>query len=481
MGTGHVMRCLSLAQAWQDMGGTVTLLSRDLPLWLAERMRAEGISLRSLSPGVDDAAETARAAAEADWAVLDGYQFDESFCDHVVSQAGHTLMLDDFGQLQHYTAELVLNQNISASEALYEGRGPRSAFLLGCSHALLRREFRQSPPLEDASARCERVLVTLGGSDPDNVTSKVIGALAMLPDLEAKVIVGAVNPRRGALQQMCLATGGRITVVPPVEQMTPLMDWAQLAVSAGGTSVLELASRGLPTVLIAIADNQTDICRTMHERGIMTSCGWHEDVTTSGLAEVLRQAASEASSAQRRSFRERGMKLVDGRGALRVCREMKGRSAMALVKVRRAAEHDVRPIFEWANDPETRSVSFQQGVIPWDTHQAWFTRKLADPSCRLLVAEDSSGTAFGMVRFDVGGDEAAISINLAPEHRHRGLGTAVLLAACRAWLAEGRTSVVTALVKPGNEASLRAFQRAGFERVQDVDEAGQRAVCMVLR
>lgn len=481
MGTGHVMRCLALAQAWQDMGGETTLLSHALPAALAERMAAEGVHLQVLPDAAADAFETGRAAAEADWLVVDGYHFGPSYFAHVIQAARHTLMLDDLGQLPHFSAELILNQNISACESMYFSRDKGTSLLCGCSYALLRREFRRAHVVRGTSAACERVLVTLGGSDPENVTQKVINALEAVPQLRAKVVLGAANPRREALQEYCKARGGHIELVPPVEDMVPLMDWAHLAVSAGGTSVLELASRGVPTILLATADNQRAVCETMHANRVMLSVGWHEDASIDMLAATIRHLASEDGRGLRGEFTMRGTALVDGRGAPRVAREMMARDAMTSVRVRRAGAVDVQRVFDWANDPVTRSVSFDRREIPWEVHQAWFAKKLDDASCWLLIGEDTVGRALGMVRFDVDDRIATISINLAPEHRQRGIGTALLLVACREFMSSGAASGVTALIKPDNLASQRAFHRAGFEPAPDVDVAGQRALCMVLK
>lgn len=480
MGTGHVMRCLALAQAWQDMDGEATLLSRDLPPALAERASAEGIRPLPLPDESDDLRETSKAAAEANWVVIDGYHFDASFSEGVNRTARHVLLIDDLAQLPRYPAELILNQNITASEVMYAGCDSGTGLLMGCRHALLRREFRRPLPERDALAGCERVLVTLGGSDPDNVTLKVIDALMLLPRLHARVIVGSANPHRESLLQRCNAASGRIEVFPMVQDLVPMMDWAQLAVSAGGTSVLELASRGVPAVLIAIAGNQRAICETMHRDKVMVCAGWHEDLNADALASVIGELAADLSAPRRADFAARGPQLVDGRGAARVAREMMARDAMTAVRIRPAAMEDARRVMEWANDPVTRSVSFHQGQITWEEHRAWFASRLDDSSCRLMIGEDAAGTAIGMLRFDVEHEDATISINIAPEHRRRGLGTALILVACRELLDTGGARRIRALIKPGNSESLRAFRRAGFESAPGVDVAGQGALCMVL-
>lgn len=481
MGTGHVMRCLALAQAWQDLGGEATLLTRDLPPGLAERMASESVALLPLPAARDDLQETCNASADPDWVVLDGYGFDAAYCNRVVTQARHVLIVDDLGLASPYTSELILNQNITARAALYPARAAHSELLCGGTYALLRREFRRPVMARDASAPCTRVLVTMGGSDHHNVTLKVIEALARVPNLLVKVVAGAANPHLESLQRRSGESGGRIEVLRSVDDMVAWMDWAQIAVSAGGTSILELASRGVPTLLVATADNQRDICSEMHTQGVMAFAGWHEDVTEDSLASTVRHLTSDAGERQREEFSTRGMALVDGRGAMRVAREMLARDAMLTVKVRPATPEDATRVFEWANDPETRAVSFTQSRILWEEHQSWFSRKLADPRCHLMIGENAAGAAIGMVRFDTEAATADVSINLAPDHRSRGLGTTLLRVACRELSRKGAAREVRALIKPGNAASQCAFKHAGFEPAADVDVAGQRALCMVLK
>lgn len=481
MGTGHIMRCIALAQAWQDMGGSVTLLAREIPEPLADRVRREGIALLPPELQRADIDATCAAAEQADWVVLDGYQFDTAYCTALCRSAARVLFVDDLGQLEHYPSALVLNQNITADAATYAQHETGTGLLLGGRYALLRREFHSPAPERDAAAAVERVLVTLGGSDPDNVTAKVIEVLLTLPRIHARVILGAANPRRESLAALCLPSAGRIELLPPVENMVPLMDGAQMAISAGGTSVLELASRGLPALLIAIADNQLAICQMMRERGVMDYVGWHQDVSVQALAAAVASLSEAGAAARRARFMEQGRAMVDGRGALRVAREMMARSAAAAVSVRVATMDDARAVLDWANDPVTRSVSFMQTQIEWETHAAWFARRLADSAgCRLLIGLDQVGQRLGMVRFDIVDGTATISINVAPEHRGRGLGTALILVACHELLQGDAAREIRALIKPDNAASRIAFQRAGFIAAADEVVAGQCALCMVL-
>jgi RimJ/RimL family protein N-acetyltransferase len=123
---------------------------------------------------------------------------------------------------------------------------------------------------------------------------------------------------------------------------------------------------------------------------------------------------------------------------------------------------DARRIWVWSNDRETRRHSFCTAAIPWSDHLPWLERKLADPRCRFYIAE-TDGRPIGQVRFDREDDDSAvISISIDPDHRGRGLGTAAIRAAIARLQQDAPVTVVHALIKKTNPASLRAFHNAGF-------------------
>lgn len=131
--------------------------------------------------------------------------------------------------------------------------------------------------------------------------------------------------------------------------------------------------------------------------------------------------------------------------------------------MRAAIAEDVRRIWEWRSDPATRAASFTSDPIPYADHVQWFTRALASPAFRFVIAVDEAENPVGFVRFRLEGDEAEISVGIDPARRGEGYGAAAILAATRRLLRAGEAKRVRALVKAGNEASLRAFGRAGYE------------------
>ncbi len=207
IGTGHVMRCLALAQAWQDAGGTASLAVAELPDALVPRVTAEGISLSRVqaTPGCpEDAGETVAQAhrLRADWVVIDGDRFGCDFLGTVRSAGFRVLLLDDFADRESFPADLIVNPNLDDDGEPYRKRGAIAPLLMGPSYVLLRREFRQGAGKREILQTGNRILVTLGGSDPENLTPKIAEALVHFSDLDVTVIAGAGYDKGDELRKL---------------------------------------------------------------------------------------------------------------------------------------------------------------------------------------------------------------------------------------------------------------------------------------
>jgi UDP-2,4-diacetamido-2,4,6-trideoxy-beta-L-altropyranose hydrolase len=330
IGLGHVMRCLALAQAWQDRGGTACFVRAGTADVFDERLAAEGVGLRRIGcvTGSAEDADAARALARelnAAAVVLDGYHFNTAFQARLRGDAVKLLCVDDNAHAGEYVADWVLNQNLHAEPALYARRAPHTRLLLGTQLALLRREFtrwRDWP--RETPARIRRLLVTLGGSDPDNVTGTVIAALERLSlsDLEVVVVVGGASLHYETLRASLRLPGASLR--RNVSDMPELMRWADLAVTAGGSTCWEAACLGLPLCSLVIVENQLASARRLASTGAAEviepgGAGWDTDK----LAGVLNDLAH--NSARRAQMTTVGRALVDGRGAERVAAIMAGK------------------------------------------------------------------------------------------------------------------------------------------------------------
>ncbi|HLY08072.1 MAG TPA: UDP-2,4-diacetamido-2,4,6-trideoxy-beta-L-altropyranose hydrolase [Planctomycetota bacterium] len=464
IGAGHVMRCLALAQAWQEDGGDVILLSSPgIEPWIP-RLEAEKIRVRRMDevPGSrEDAAGMAALVREtsAVWAVLDGYAFTPEY-QGLLGQAGVTfLFIDDEPRDPSPAAALTLHPGLQSREGGSHRGGARRTLLEGGRHLLLRKEFlpwrtwtRAVPP---AAAR---ILITLGGSDPDNLASRVVEAIGMCRTRawEAMLVVGPSNPHGAELQARIEEQRLPIRVRRGADDMASLMSWADVAVSAAGSTSWELAFMGLPAVLVVSADNQRTVAASMTEAGVAVSLGEASALGPEAIADHLDRLGGDAPL--RGEMSRKGRILVDGGGARRVVARMHS----ALLEFREARAEDARLLWEWANDPEIRSVSFTPEAIPWERHLDWFRQKLGSSACILLIVTDVSGHPLGQIRFDLEDREAVVSVSLSRESRGRGWGAPLIERACRRVFESSRADVIHAYIKESNPASEQAFQAAGF-------------------
>lgn len=477
MGTGHVMRCLALAQAWQDAGGRACFAMADSTAAIRARVAAEACDVADIAAEggtAADAFQTVEFAKEnkCEWAALDGYQFGEEYQRALKEGGLRVLFLDDYGHSKKYVADLVLNQNTSASASLYENRNSDTRLLLGPRYCLLRREFgawrnwkREIPNIG------RRVLVTMGGSDPENVTASAIDALAgvEVEGLEAVVVVGGSNPHADVLGRMAAESGKKIRVLRDVSDIAERMAWADVAVSSAGTTCWELCLLALPSILVDVAENQTALATEMGRRGYAIHIGRPKQLSVSKLTAQIESLARDES--RRREFSIRCLELVDGRGAERVVLAMTEK-----LRLRNAHENDCRLLWEWANDPQVRAAAFSSTPISAEQHEVWFAGKMNDSNCLILIAEDDAGASVGQFRVDwVSDEDGEIDVSVASEFRGEGYGS-ILIELGVATVFAHKGARLHAFVKTDNESSRRAFERAGFANLGEKKVREQQAI-----
>jgi UDP-2,4-diacetamido-2,4,6-trideoxy-beta-L-altropyranose hydrolase len=255
--------------------------------------------------------------------VVDGYPFGTEFQGAVRKAVRPTLVIDDHGQAGRYDADFLLDQNLGADPSAYANVATGTRLLLGPRFALLRREFLERRRAEKTIPReASRVLVTLGGGDPDNVTLMVMRALDRIDagPPEVVVAVGGANERRDELTREAERLQAPIKVKYDAADMPALMAWADVAVSAGGTTCWELAFMGVPGVALVQAENQRPIAERLDAAGIVQNLGRATDCDEEA---VSRAVAALCSSAERReTMSRRGRALIDGRGGERVVEEL---------------------------------------------------------------------------------------------------------------------------------------------------------------
>ena len=312
IGSGHLMRCLTLAERLRKDGTDVHFISRDLAGSLHRLVEEHGFLLHLLPqhevdpnltgytawltvPQVVDAEETGEILSRmqpVSRLIVDSYALDAVWEQRLRPLVREIFVIDDLANRRH-DCDMLLDQNFYREmRHRYDGVVPPACkLLLGPSHALLREEFYEAREhLRERDGILRRILVFYGGSDTTGETEKAIRALLQLqlPSVAVDVVVGGSNPRRASIENLC-AAHDFLHYHCQVSNMAELMAHADLCLGAGGTTTWERCFLGLPAIVTAVAENQIQICEDCAEAGYICYLGRWDEVRQEDIAAAVQK------------------------------------------------------------------------------------------------------------------------------------------------------------------------------------------------
>ncbi len=351
IGSGHVMRCLTLASALRQYGHECLFVSRNHDGNLGAQIESKGFKLSLIEtesePGLQessdsndysgwlgvtknlDADDTTRilSAEDVDWLVLDHYALDSEWVRRVASkiQPGKVLVIDDLADRPHW-CHLLLDQNLGRSAGDYAALVPEGCTLLvGTRYALLRdefREWREESLQRRAGASVRRILLSLGGVDKDNITGSVIRLLAdngvLGHEVELDVVLGSAAPHLEEVKAQLKTVPFKAELHVNVSNMAEHMARADLAIGAAGGTAWERCALGLPTIIIVLADNQLTGARGLEDAGaayVIDDIGVIPDQLPAMIKKLLDPETISRMSASASA-------ICDGKGVSRVVEAM---------------------------------------------------------------------------------------------------------------------------------------------------------------
>ncbi|WP_416426106.1 UDP-2,4-diacetamido-2,4,6-trideoxy-beta-L-altropyranose hydrolase [Pseudomonas sp. App30] len=324
IGSGHVARCLTLARHLHKQGAQVTFASLTLPGHRLVDLAAQGWGTYAMKPGPgsDDIEvllpwqadiDALKHVGRFDWVIVDHYGLDARWETAARAFAPRVMAIDDLANRKH-SADLLLDQNLTASAEAYQGLlAPGCTTYFGPRHALLGPAFEALRV--SIRPRVQRVLVNFGGFDASGNTLKAMAALDGLADLEVDFVTGHGTPDWEHLQAY-VATRPNWVLHGFVEDFAALMATADLFIGAGGGTSWERAAMGLPTLCMAVAHNQQANAELMAHARAHVYLGDAAEVSSQALRQAVLGLLDDAG--RRRALAENSRALVDGLGALRL-------------------------------------------------------------------------------------------------------------------------------------------------------------------
>jgi UDP-2,4-diacetamido-2,4,6-trideoxy-beta-L-altropyranose hydrolase len=495
IGSGHIMRCLTLAEELRDVGAEVHFMFRAHPgnlnglIWekgfqchelpgAPESVQTSGKSQDSRSEYADwlgvsqqrDAAETIKAIGNEypDWLIVDHYGLDEEWEKLLRPHIAKIMVIDDLADRRH-DCDLLLDQNffIDAEKRYDELASPSCTKFLGPNYALLRNEFSETRKLlPSRSGEVKRVFVFLGGVDSENLSAKVLEALSTpeLAHLAVDIVIGKQNPNRKELDKL-VAVRDRTTLHVQIQNIAELMGRADLAVGAGGSTTWERLCLGLPTIVIAVAENQISPSKSLHQEGIVSLIGDQKNIHVDDIRKSLSEMIRDETGLK--ALSKKAAAMVNGEGARKVAQFLTDEIDSGTLIMRKATVEDCTLYWHWANDPDVRQSAFHREPITWDHHQKWFQKMLNQTDVDMFVMDSPFGPV-GQLRLEGSTAGKIISYSLGRQFRGRGLGMELIK---KAMLESAKSkSVLIGEVKKSNTASVKTFQKLGFQGNEDSDK-----------
>ncbi|MEG0259813.1 MAG: UDP-2,4-diacetamido-2,4,6-trideoxy-beta-L-altropyranose hydrolase [Lysinibacillus sp.] len=296
IGSGHVMRCLTIAKALRKKGNEVCFLMKELPGNMRDFVGSQGFTV------ITD-------MQRADICLIDHYDIDIGWEGKVRTFVNKIVVIDDLANRQH-DCDLLLDQNVVPNFAQrYDDLVPvHCVKLLGASYLIMREEFiRERNRLEIKTGKINRLLIFMGGSDPTSETMKVLSALAQYPVFRhIDIVVGNSNPHRTEIKHICEKRGYHFHC--QIDYMASLMRKADFSIGAGGSTMWERCFVGLPSSSTVVAENQHISTETAAGLGAVWNLGWHEQVTVDTYKRLLRSLDSNRDLLK--NMRNAGLKLT---------------------------------------------------------------------------------------------------------------------------------------------------------------------------
>ncbi len=442
IGGGHMMRCLTLASVLRSRGHDVSFVMQRSGM--LGPVRDAGVPLVELDAAQAGLEEV--IAAKPDWIVVDHYGLDGEWVRHARDALPRVsvLAMDDLDD-RNWQADLVLDP---ARVRGGRRRFPVQGTLDGPGFALLRPEFavQRDEALERRGSRVERVVILPGLMDAAGLAPRALDALKGR-DVDVRVIMGASSQSRAAVEAR-VAIQERREVIYDAQDMAAHMVWADLCIGAGGGTAWERCALGLPTVAVAVAENQRPGIAALEDAGGIIAAQLDDDLAGKvDEAEMQLGALSQAAAA-----------LCDGRGAERVADAIEAR-------LRPVTQEDARALFDWRNAPAVRAVSHSNAPLVWAEHEAWVARTLRDADVIWRIYSEGPQDV-GVVRAVRRGQAWEWSFNLADHNTTRGAGGRMLARFVR-WAEEtGQIGLLRGDVRVGNAASEALHRRLGFVQVE---------------
>lgn len=322
IGMGHIMRCLALAEQLQKYSAKIYFYTRNNKQ-VIEKVQEKGfqaviIGNNLLSQEVKEVNVNIKKN-KINALITDSYDINEAYLDEIKKNVLVLVTVDDLNQMA-FPSDLVINGNIYAGDLEYRSKYGNTRFLLGPRYVLMRKEFLDVPKRK-IRRKVENILVTVGGSDVLNLTPQILKTLDIIDKkLGITVVIGPNFSNVPEIRATAFQMEQEVILVEDANNIKDLMLACDMAVTAGGTTLYELAVTGTPAVVVLQAENQILAAEKMNNKGIIIDLGLGNGDLSGTLKRNIEYLIENYNLRESMSYR--GQQLLDGHGCSRCAQEI---------------------------------------------------------------------------------------------------------------------------------------------------------------
>lgn len=476
MGTGHVMRCLTMAEVLKESGANVEFICRKHKGHLIDKISSNGFNVFELELPARNKADkklfyshwlgttqqqdardctSILKQTKLDWLIVDHYGIDEDWQQELKENYNKLMVIDDLADRKHQ-CDILLDQTYGRQQQNYKRLVPKSCeLLLGSQYALLRPEFskwREYSLRRRSNSAPKNLFINMGGSDPNNMTEQILNKIeaCQLPnDIEVIVVMGGTSPHLQSVMAIASNLSCKIEVKVDIDNMAEVMANSDIAIGATGSTTWERCCLGLPAIQIIIADNQTEIANSLDEVHAIKLIKKVNQLPLAMKDMLLSLDKMSLVSSV----------IVDGQGVNKVAQHIVSNTfSMSGLSLKPAVYGDYNFIYD-LQTVDDRKHYINTKTPSLDEHIKWIKKILSSKESQLFVATIEKHSV-GLLRVDnLNTKVIEISIIISASHRGQSLAKKILI------MLENIVfdRKLKAIIHINNIASIMTFKSVGFQ------------------
>jgi len=457
IGFGHIARCSSLYQAFEERGITSKLIVNGDESVKYLLKGKDHILIR----WVREKSELIKLIKNTDFVVIDSYLAQKPLYDKIsYITDGRIAIIDDYNRLS-YPKGTVINPSIYGDKIHYLKKS-KTTYLIGRNYVMLRKEFRRVPK-KLIRKNISDILITFGGIvSADFIIRLVAFLLKKFPNLTYHIVMPV---REFDISNLIHNYNIKLYSKLSDLDIRNLMQKCDICISGGGQTLYELARCGVPTIGICLAENQIRNLKGLQKEGFLKYVGWYTDPMI--LSRISKTVEFFIPQRMRECKSMMGANIVDGKGTARVVDNILKKHAderHTRIILRKANIKDSRDLLIWRNHSSVRKWCLNTNVIKYAKHREWVKRRLKDKKAQIYIAENNENKKIGQIRFETESRKSAyVNVNLNPQFIGKGLGGKVIETATKTFKSKHPAieEIIAEIIK-GNTASEKAFRKAGY-------------------